>query len=70
MGLILDILNITPRVRKRVLAGEDIREVFLEELNKEITKKETIKNKKGVKRYEESKEFNQEAKDTFSKERI
>ena len=54
MGLIIDILNIAPRVRRRVSAGEDIREVFLEELNKEIVKQENIKNMKGEKRNETS----------------
>ena len=44
MGLILDILNIAPRVRKRASAGEDIREIFLEELNKEIAQSQVSKN--------------------------
>lgn len=46
MGLILDILNIAPRVRKRASAGEDIREIFLEELNKEIAQSQVINNKR------------------------
>lgn len=46
MGLILDILNIAPRVRKRAAVGEDIREVFLEELNKEIAQPQVTNNKR------------------------
>lgn len=46
MGLILDILNIAPRVRKRASAGEDIREIFLEELNKEIAQSQVTNNKR------------------------
>lgn len=46
MGLILDILNIAPRVKKRAAVGEDIREVFLEELNKEIAQSKVTNNKR------------------------
>ncbi len=46
MGLILDILNIAPRVKKRAVVGEDIREVFLEELNKEIAQSKVTNNKR------------------------
>ena len=37
MGLIWEIVKIAPKVKERTATGEDIREVFLEELNKEIT---------------------------------
>ncbi|MDZ5016738.1 hypothetical protein GNF72_16210 [Clostridium perfringens] len=46
MGLILDIVNnVVPRVQQRVETGEELKEVLLEELEKEIAHYSTDQSK-------------------------